>query len=170
MLYSLIAAAFGQSPSTASAVVDVTNDGQNRKVDTAFHVGLDVTGSNPGIAGRFDMGHRLSVEGIVSAGVVPQAQALKWTGGASIGIHVAPIRVKLGTQASVDLRLGAGLKALSTGVAEFEGPGWDLGSWASGTLNVSPDGTWSLYGGAVAQDLDTAPTVVPEAGVRFKIP
>lgn len=145
MIYSLIAAAFGQTPTT-TATVDIERDGDRRKIDTAVHVGLNLTGTDPGVTGRFDFGHRVSVEGVVF-GAVPTADALKWTGGASIGIQVAPLRLRLGTHGSVDLRLGAGLKAKGNGLVQLEGPGWDLGSWASGTLHVSPDGTWSLYGG-----------------------
>lgn len=161
----------------AEATVDVVDDGAARRVAGAMHVGFDLTGPSPGLAARFDFGHRVSVEGLVFAGA-PGPERLSWTGGGSIGLHVAPVRVHLGTRGTLDLKLGVGARATAAGGGSMTGGGFDLGGWGSGLLELAPDGTWSLYGGLLAVDprgVDPAvnagpgPVILPTAGVRFKL-
>lgn len=162
------------------ATVDVMDDGVIRRTGAGFHVGFDMTGPNPGLAARFDFGHRVSVEGVVF-GAAPTADRLQWTGGGSIGVDLAPMRLQLGTQGTLDLRMGVGARATGGGGGSLTGGGLDLGGWGSGVLQYSPDGSWSFYGGLMA--LETTPRgvptgpgtgpvpieIVPNAGVRFRI-
>lgn len=162
MLTTLFSIAFANSPLTAS--VDVTEAGASTRLDTTIHLGLDLTGWDPAVGARLDIGHRVAVEGRLVAGV-PLADGLTWTGGTTLGVHIAPVHMKLGSSGSVDVRLGTGLRAHAKLGGESKGP-WSLGSWLSSTLEVSPDGRWALFGGVVADD---AGQVVPTAGVRVRL-
>ncbi|MCB9673613.1 MAG: hypothetical protein H6737_00770 [Alphaproteobacteria bacterium] len=167
-MLALLAAAFADGP-TVTATLDTEEVDGRKNLDTALHVGLDLRGLDPGLSGRFDLGHRVSVEGVVFAGI-PTADRLKWTGGATLGLEVAPLRIQLGTHGSLDFRIGAGGMVKGATMASVEGAGLDLSEWAAGTLVLSPNGAWSFYGGLMASDMVSGqPTVEPKAGVRFKL-
>lgn len=167
MLFSLIASAFAAD--TPVATVQVRSDGDKREIDAAFNLGFELQGVDPGISARFDIGQRMTVAGVVSAGL-PLADQIQWTGGASLGLEVAPIRVQLGSTGSLDFRVGVGGKATGAGGLSVEGGGFDLVEWAAGTLLLSPNGKWALYGGVVAEDvLDDEVEILPRTGVSFRL-
>ncbi|MCA9569360.1 MAG: hypothetical protein KC656_16045 [Myxococcales bacterium] len=168
MLLSLLQAALANTPLVSGAYDVTTVDGRTH-VDTGVHVGLDLMGYKPGFGARFDIAHRVAVEGRVVAGV-PVAEGLKWTGGGTLGVHLAPLRLELGAGGGLDLRVGVGARLTTTGGGELTGTPWSLGSWLSSTVEVSPDGRWTLFGGAVAQDaLEGRPHIEPTAGVRVRL-
>ncbi|MEZ4323351.1 MAG: hypothetical protein R3F61_38155 [Myxococcota bacterium] len=169
MILSLLAAAFADGP-TAQATYDSEIVDGRRNVDTAFHVGLDMRGIDPGFGARLDLGHRVSVEGVVMAGL-PTADRVKWTGGASLGLELAPLHVQIGTHGALDFRVGVGGTLTGNATAKANGGGFDLAEWAAGTLHISPNGTWSFYGGVLASDVVSGDPVqvMPRTGVRFRL-
>ena len=162
----------GPVDTSFSGTYTLETEGAQRKAAGAFHLGMELRGIDPGVSARFDLGQRVSVEGSVFAGV-PQADGFRWTGGASIGLELAPVRFQIGTKGSLDFRLGAGGVFTTKGNVQLEGPGINWAEWAAGTLQLSPNGTWSIYAGLLATDVVPAagegPTLQPRTGVRFKI-
>lgn len=167
MISSLLAIAFGAETPDATGSIEIGN----RSSAGAFHVGFDWVGASPGVGARLDLGHRVAVE---AGGTFGLPDAMRWSGGASIGLSVAPIRVQLATRGSLDLRVGAGVSGRFGGGGTWMGGGLDLGRWASAALSLSPDGAWSVQTGIVAVDQGGAfgepkIEVVPSAGVRFRL-
>lgn len=154
--------------STADAVMDVVQEGNRRTLNAAAHLGLDMSGMRPGVGARLDIGHRVGVDGTVYAGL-PMAEGLKWTGGASVGLSFAPVRVQLGHKGSVDLRLGVGGRMQSISGVQVSVAGLDWSAWASGTVELSPDGRWTVYGGLLADQLESRAVLAPTGGVRLRI-
>lgn len=168
MLLSLLNLALASAPTFTSST-DVHTDRGRQRIDTDLHIGLDLTGWQPGLGARFDIGHRFSVEGKVYGGI-PMADELSWTGGSSVGLHVAPLHVELGAGGELDLSLGVGARAGGRLGGDLQGAPWDLDGWLSTTLEVSPDGRWTLFGGLLATDLtEQRPTLLPTAGLRVKL-
>jgi hypothetical protein len=163
MLTTLLSVALANSP--LSATWSVEEDGEHARVASSVHLGLDLTGWRPGLGARLDLGQRVAVEGRVSGGL-PLADGLSWTGGGRLGVVVAPIEVELGSSGSLAVHLGTGLQAETKIGGNARGP-WTLGGWLSSTLELSPDGRWTLFGGIVADDEGD---VVPTAGVRVRLP
>ncbi len=162
----------GDGPIDVAGTYTIERDGDRRKAAGALHLGMELRGVDPGVAARFDLGQRVSVEGSVFAGV-PRADGLKWTGGATLGLEFAPLSVQIGTKGTLDFRVGAGGVFSTKGNVQLEGAGFDWSEWAAGTLQLSPNGTWSIYAGLLATDVvpaaGDAPTFAPRTGVRFKL-
>lgn len=165
MLFSLLSAALANTPFVSGSYEVREVEGSTR-VDTGVHVGLDLTGYRPGIGARFDLGHRVAVEGKVIAGL-PIAEGLKWTGSSRLGVQVAPFELSLGADGDLAVSLGAGL---SLGASAGGETPWALGSWLSSRVEVSPDGRWTVFGGVVADDpVGARPRLEPNVGVRVRI-
>ena len=168
MILSLLTYAFAGGP-TATASFESETVGDRRNVDGAVHLGLDLRGINPGLGARLDLGHRVSVDGIVFAGA-PKVDRAQWTGGVSLGFEIAAIKIQLGTHGSVDFGLGLGGMLTGSGLAKLEGGPFDFTEWASGTVELSPNGMWSIYGGVVGSDFSSSNTELrPTAGLRFRL-
>jgi len=168
MILSLLTYAFAGGPA-ATATFESETIGDRKNVDGAVHLGLDLRGINPGLGARFDLGHRVSVDGIVFAGA-PTADRVQWTGGVSLGFEIAAVKIQLGTHGSLDFGLGLGGMLTGSGLAKLEGGPFDVAEWASGTLQISPNGMWSVYAGVLGSDFSsTDAEVVPTAGVRFRL-
>lgn len=153
---------------TADALFDVVEEHGHRTVNSAAYVGLDLRGARPGVGARIDLGHRMSVDGSM-VGAMPIAEGMKWLGGASLGFAVAPVKVHFGSKGSVDLRVGVGGSVQSSAGMKVSVGSLDWSAYTSATLEVSPDGRWTVYGGLLADQLESAPTVVPLGGVRLRL-
>lgn len=152
----------------ADAVLDVVQEGERRTIDAAAHLGVDLSGLRPGLSGRLDLGHRVAVDGVVYTGV-PIAEGMKWTGGASLGLSLAPVKIHFGSRGTVDLRVGVGGRAQTTTGMSLQLGDLDWSAWTSGTLEISPDGRWTFYGGLLADQLEEKPTLAPMGGVRVRL-
>ena len=153
---------------TADAVFDVVEAQGRRTADSAAYLGLELRGTRPGVGAKVDVGHRISVDGTVFGGL-PIADGLKWLGGASLGFSVAPVKVHFGSKGSVDLRVGVGGSVQSTAGLKVSMGDLDWSAYTSATVDVSPDGRWTVYGGLLADQLESAPTLAPMAGVRLRL-
>lgn len=167
MLTLLSQLAFAADTAT-DAVIGVVEEGERRTVRAAAHLGVDLSGLRPGLTGRLDLGQRVAVDGVVYTGV-PIADGMKWTGGASLGLSLAPIKVRLGSKGSVDLRVGVGGRAQTTTGMTVSLGGLDWSAWTSGTFELSPDGRWTFYGGLLADQLEDEPALQPTGGVRVRL-
>jgi hypothetical protein len=174
-VFAFASGAFASEPvsdADVSGTYILQRDGDRRKASGALHLGMELRGVDPGVAARFDLGQRVSVEGSVFAGI-PRAESLKWTGGASLGLELAPMRLQLGSKGSLDFRVGAGGVFTSKSHVHLEAGGFEWSEWVAGTLQLSPNGSWSIYAGLLATDVvpatGDAPTLQPRTGVRFKL-
>ena len=152
----------------ADAVLAAVDEGERRTVRAAAHMGVDLSGLRPGLSGRLDLGHRVALDGVVYTGV-PIAQGMKWTGGASLGFSLAPVKVRLGSKGSLDFRVGVGGRAQTTTGLSVSLGSLDWSAWTTGTFELSPDGRWTFYGGLLADQLEEKPTLAPTGGVRVRL-
>ena len=160
---------FIQTASAQSPVSFALERGpQSTTLDGRLQLGLSLSGWVPGVNGSVQVGQRLRVDGSLFGGV-PIASGLKWTGGTKVGLYTAPIRIDLGSKASVDLEIGGGARLAATGGGKANTTHWGLQEWLSSTVVYTPNGRWFVFGGVEAQDVSKA-RIVPTAGLRVALP